>query len=182
MLLARTERLCRKYLMVSMNFTRSDIFAKFILVKFLPPNTRFLVLQAPNLRPFKKKKKSKTKRLCATTLIWFLFSLTFRLQNYAHTQQLHLLCANDESQSPLLGFLCYLKSFQKWRHLLCCQSVKNPSHAHKQILLFYRIFVLFFGDRSFLCLDYFKFLDSFGQVLGIVTILTICLKQIFELC
>lgn len=143
MLLARTERLCRKYLMVSMNFTRSDIFAKFILVKFLPPNTRFLVLQAPNLRPFTKKKKSKRKDCVRPRWFDFYFLWPLGYKNYAHTQQLHLLCANDESQSPLLGFLRYLKSFQKWRHLLCCQSVKNPSHAHKQILLFYRIFVLF---------------------------------------
>ena len=152
MLLARTERFFRKYLIVSMNFTRSDIFALcfFMLVKFLPLNERFVVLQAPNLKPFKKKKKLKTKRLCATTLIWFLFSLTLGYNNYTHTLQLLQLCANDESQLfTLLGFLSYLKSFQKWWHLLCCQSVKNPSHTHKPFLLFYRIFDLLFWRSLF---------------------------------
>ena len=60
------------YFIESIKTTWSPMWAKFISVGFLPPMEMSLVLHEPALKPFKRKKKSKRKRLCVTTLIFFL--------------------------------------------------------------------------------------------------------------
>ena len=66
------------------------ILAKFTFVRFVPPIEKFLVLQTPCLRPFRKKKKSNPNRLFD-----FCFLLLFGCKNYAHSQQFLLLCECD---------------------------------------------------------------------------------------
>ena len=61
MLLARAEKLCWKNLYMYINFTWSDTFAKLMFVKFFPPIGKFVVLNAPSLRPFKKRKNQNQK-------------------------------------------------------------------------------------------------------------------------
>ena len=63
MVLARTPKLCWKYLVVSIKVTWKPMFSKFISVGFLPPIEISLVLQEPALIPFSKEKKSKRNKL-----------------------------------------------------------------------------------------------------------------------
>lgn len=77
---AKTAKLCWKHLIVSIKVTWLSIFAKFILVRFLFTIEMPMVLQDPDLTPFKNKKTSKPNRLWAVTLILFWFSLTFKLR------------------------------------------------------------------------------------------------------
>ena len=51
------------------------MFGKFLFAGFFPP-IEMSLFQTPALSPFNKKKKSNLKRLCVTTLIFDLFSLT----------------------------------------------------------------------------------------------------------
>ena len=62
-LLASAAKLFWKYFIVLRNFTWLPMFAKFTSVGLLPPILMPLALQRPALRPFRRKKKVKPKKV-----------------------------------------------------------------------------------------------------------------------
>ena len=74
-LLANAAKLCWKYFIVSRNITCLPMFSKLISVGFLSPIRISLVLQTPALRPFRRKKKVKPKKVIGNnSYFWIIFS------------------------------------------------------------------------------------------------------------
>ena len=79
-LFASAPKLCWKHFIVSRKRIWLPMFTIRISVGFFRPIFKSVVLHTPALKPFNKRKKSNLQRLCAMTVILYLFSLTLSLQ------------------------------------------------------------------------------------------------------